>query len=148
MNNTGYRRTTSRPAWSRRVDSQLNNVMSVSAGELCTIDARSHEAGIACQRGSVWIAQDQDGRDSVLHAGQRFEREARGWLVLQALTAALLRATRQLVRRTWVAAVVVLAMASAIPMALDYNSGLPGFGVLLAVVLGLFARQVCEELRS
>jgi len=147
MNSNRYRRT-GRTAWSRRVESQLDNVVRMRAGTLWRVNARPRELSIACQRGSVWITQEQDGRDIVLDAGQSFINATSGRLVVQALKESLLRVSRQVLRRAWMPAVVGLAMASAIPVAINYDSGIPGFGIVLAVVLGLFARQVCEELRD
>ena len=62
------------------------------------------------------------------------------------MTASLLRVTRRQFRRLWMPALVVLAMVSAWPVVADATGGVPGFGVLLAGVLGLFGRYVGDEL--
>jgi len=49
---------------------------------------RSREIEIDCREGEVWITQEGDSRDVILHAGQQFRSEGRGLLVVQAMTGA------------------------------------------------------------
>ncbi len=133
---------TSRWARSSRGETLFDQVVRLRAGDLWYRDAQPSEIGIACQRGSVWVTQEHDSRDFVLKAGQGFRNATRGRVAVQALTAALVRVTRQLLRRTWKPVWVAMAMVSATPAI--YEAGL--VGVALAAALGLFARYVGDEL--
>lgn len=119
--------------------------MRLRAGDVWKASARPAEVAIECQRGSVWITQENDSRDVVLNAGQRFVNTLRGHLVVQAMTAAVVRITR-VFRRVWRGGVVLLAMAGAIPLARDYDSTVPGFGIMMAIIFGLLAYYLVEEL--
>lgn len=129
-------------ARSRRSEALFDQVVRLRAGDLWLRDAQPCEIGIVCERGSVWVTQEHDSRDFVLQAGQSFRNGTRGRVAVQALTSALVRVTRQLLRRVWRPVWVALAMASATPAI--YEAGV--IGLVLAGVLGLFARYVSEEL--
>jgi len=49
---------------------------------------RSNEIQIECQEGAVWITQEGDYRDIILHAGQRYGIEKRGRVIVQAIAGA------------------------------------------------------------
>jgi len=43
------------------------------------------EIEIECREGVVWITQEGDHRDIILHAGQRYGIEKRGLVIVQAI---------------------------------------------------------------
>jgi hypothetical protein len=116
-------------------------------GALWKISARPGEVAIDCRRGAVWITQEGDARDFVLRDGGRFINTRHGRVIVQAMTAALVRVTRRWLR-PWPVWMVLPAMASALPLSRGYESSSPGLGVALAVVFGLLAYALCDELRS
>ncbi len=122
------------------------DVIRLRPGQLWKVTARPGEIAIDCRRGSVWITQEGDRRDFVLRAGERFVNRTRGRVVAQALSATRLRVTRRALRRWWPWLAVLPAMAAAGWLARRYVNTSPGFGVALAVAIGLWVYWLCDEL--
>lgn len=53
-----------------------------------SVYGRPDEIEIECNEGMVWITQEGDHRDIILHSGQRYRNETRGLTVVQALAGA------------------------------------------------------------
>jgi Protein of unknown function (DUF2917) len=49
---------------------------------------RPDEIQIECREGEVWITQEGDPRDIILHAGERYATERQGRVVVQPITGA------------------------------------------------------------
>ncbi|HTN42922.1 MAG TPA: DUF2917 domain-containing protein [Nitrospiria bacterium] len=60
----------------------------LSENAFWSVHGRSNEIEIECREGMVWITEEGDHRDLVLHAGQRFRNEKRGLIIVQALAGA------------------------------------------------------------
>jgi len=51
---------------------------------------RPDEIEIDCREGDVWITQEGDPRDIILHAGQQFRNGKRGLIIVQPFRSAMI----------------------------------------------------------
>ena len=70
----------------------------VAKGSLLSL-GQSNPVEISCETGSLWITQDNDPRDVVLQAGERFVSDRPGTVIVYALQPTVLTAN-SLVERT------------------------------------------------
>jgi hypothetical protein len=61
-------------------------------GTVWSATARQRPLHVSCGTGIVWITEEGDSRDVVLHAGEAFDARADGLLAIQALTDAVIAA--------------------------------------------------------
>ncbi|WP_009963843.1 DUF2917 domain-containing protein [Verrucomicrobium spinosum] len=67
----------------------------VESGELVKIKQPGGLTRITCVRGVLWITQEGDPTDYVLHQGETFRPQTRGSVLVEGLHASLIRLTAQ-----------------------------------------------------
>ena len=77
---------------------QHRELIPVAKGSLLSL-GQGNQVEIGCESGAVWITQDNDPRDVVLNAGERFVSDRSGTVLVYALQPTVLTAN-SLVERT------------------------------------------------
>lgn len=72
--------------------STRRELIPVLKGDLLTVD-QGGPVEIGCESGAIWITQDNDVRDVVLNAGERFITDRSGAVLVYALQPAVLTTT-------------------------------------------------------
>ncbi|GEM_PF-4518535 len=72
---------------------QVSPVQFLAQGDLLRIPGDGGGFHIECRGGKVWITQEGDPRDLVLERGEAAETEGHGLVLVESLSAALVRVT-------------------------------------------------------
>jgi hypothetical protein len=72
---------------------RVSPVQFIAKGEILRVPGDGRGFRIECRSGKVWITQEGDPRDLVLARGEAAETEGHGLVLVEALSAALIRVT-------------------------------------------------------